>query len=284
MATGLLVLAWGSTFTSIKVSLQGVPPMLLAGGRCLVGGILIASVAVIARREPRLRDNLVPYAGLALLNVVGFFGLQTLAIEFLPSGYASVLIYLQPVFTVLLAAPLLGETLGFARLAGVLIAFIGVVVVSLHPDGEVSTWGVVLGIVAAGCWAFGTIAAKRFSPRLEPLWAVALPLVAGGAALTLVAGVTGDLTVDPSGRVAFGVAWTTLVGTAVAWLIWMRLVSTGEVGTVAVSICLVPVVAVVMGWAVLGETLGWPLAVGTALVCAGVLIVNREAAAPLAGP
>ena len=97
--------------------------------------------------------------------------------------------------------------------------------VSLHPDGEVSTWGVVLGVVAAGCWAFGTIAAKRFSPRLEPLWAVALPLVAGGAALTLFAGVIGDLDVDPSGRVAFGVAWTTLVGTAMAWLIWMGLVS-----------------------------------------------------------
>ena len=278
VANAVLVLAWGSTFTSIKVSLQGVPPMLLAGGRCLAGGIIIASVAMIAHRAPRLRDNLVPYAVLTLLNVVGFFGLQTLAIEYLPSGYASVLIYLQPVFTVLLAAPLLGEPLGPARLAGVLTAFIGVVVVSLQPSGDVSTWGVVLGIVAAGCWALGTIAAKRFSPRLELLWAVALPLVAGGAALTLFAGVTGDLAVDPSGRVAFAVAWTTLVGTAIAWLIWMRLVSGGQAGTVAVSIFLVPPLAVVLGWAVLGETLGWSLAVGTALVCAGVLIVNRQTA------
>ena len=276
LATGLLVLAWGSTFTSIKVSLEGVPPMLLAGGRCLAGGLLIASVAVIAHRAPRLRVNLVPYAALTLLNVVGFFGLQTVAIEFLPSGYASVLIYLQPVFTVLLAAPLLGEPLGLARLAGALTAFIGVVVVSLHPGGDVSTWGVVLGVVAAGCWAFGTIAAKHYSPRLEPLWAVALPLVAGGAALTLFAGVTGDVGVDPSGRVAVAVVWTTLVGTAMAWLIWMGLVSAGEAGTVAVSIFLVPPVAVVLGWALLGETVGWSLVVGTALVCAGVLIVNRR--------
>ena len=66
-----------------------------------------------------------------------------------------------------------------------------------------------------------------------------------------------------------------LVGTALAWLLWMHLVTTGEVGRVAVSIFLVPVVAVLLGWAVLDEQLGWPLVAGTLLVCAGVYAVNR---------
>lgn len=273
-ATAVLILAWGSTFTSIKVSLEGCPPMLLAGGRCVVGGALVALVAALLGRRPGLRGNLAPYAALALLNVVGFFGLQTLAIDHLPSGFASVLLYVQPVLTVLLAAPFLGDRLTASRLVGALTAFVGVAVVSLDPGRGVSVLGVLLGTAAAVCWSLGTVTAKRVAPRVEPLWAVALPLVAGGAALSVVAGFTGDTSIDASGRVVVALVWTTLVGTTLAWLLWMYLVADGDVGRVAVSIFLVPVVAVVLGWWVLDESVGWSLAVGTALVCAGVLLVN----------
>ena len=102
--------------------------------------------------------------------MIGFFGLQTLAIDHLPSGYASLLLYLQPVLTVLLAAPLLGEALTPARLVGALTAFVGVAVVSLHPDRTVTTVGIALGVAAAVCWSLGTITAKRVRPRVEPLW------------------------------------------------------------------------------------------------------------------
>ena len=59
-----------------------------------------------------------------------------------------------------------------------------------------------------------------------------------------------------------------------AWLLWMFLVTSGDVGRVAVSIFLVPVVAVALGWWLLDETVGWSLVIGTVLVCAGVLLVN----------
>jgi drug/metabolite transporter (DMT)-like permease len=270
----VLILAWGSTFASIKVSLEGCPPMLLAGGRCVIGGALIALVAIMLGRRPGLRGNLGPYAALALLNVIGFFGLQTLAIDHLPSGYASLLLYLQPVLTVLLAGPLLGEALTPARLVGALTAFAGVAVVSFHPDRTVTTVGIALGVAAAVCWSLGTITAKRVRPRVEPLWAVALPLVAGGAVLSLVAAATGETSVDWSGRVTVALVWTTLVGTTLAWLLWMFLVTSGDVGRVAVSIFLVPVVAVALGWWLLDETVGWSLVIGTVLVCGGVLLVN----------
>jgi drug/metabolite transporter (DMT)-like permease len=64
------------------------------------------------------------------------------------------------------------------------------------------------------------------------------------------------------------------VGTTLAWLLWMWLVSGGDVGRVAVSIFLVPVVAVLLGWWLLDEEVGWTLVAGTVLVCAGVLLVN----------
>ena len=273
--TALLILAWGSTFTSIKIALEGCPPLVLAATRCLVGGGLLALVALAAGRRPGLRSNLGPYAVLALLNVVGFFGLQVLAIDHLDSGYASVLLYLQPVITVLLARPLLGDPLGPARVVGALTAFAGVAVVSLRHDGEVSSYGIALAVATAFCWSLGTIAVKRTASRVEPLWAVALPLLSGGTLLAAAAAVAGTDGLDLTPRVGAAVVWTTLVGTALAWLLWMHLVTTGEVGRVAVSIFLVPVVAVVLGWLLLDEQLGWPLVVGTVMVCAGVFAVNR---------
>lgn len=273
--TALLILAWGSTFTSIKIALEGCPPLVLAATRCLVGGGLLALVALAAGRRPGLRSNLGPYAVLALLNVVGFFGLQVLAIDHLDSGYASLLLYLQPVITVLLARPLLGDPLGPARVVGALTAFAGVAVVSLRHDGEVSSYGIALAVATAFCWSLGTIAVKRTASRVEPLWAVALPLLSGGTLLAAAAAVAGSDGLDLTPRVGAAVVWTTLVGTALAWLLWMHLVTTGEVGRVAVSIFLVPVVAVVLGWLLLDEQLGWPLVVGTVMVCAGVFAVNR---------
>ena len=273
--TALLILAWGSTFTSIKIALEGCPPLVLAATRCLVGGGLLALVALAAGRRPGLRSNLGPYAVLALLNVVGFFGLQVLAIDHLDSGYASLLLYLQPVITVLLARPLLGDPLGPARVVGALTAFAGVAVVSLRHDGEVSSYGIALAVATAFCWSLGTIAVKRTASRVEPLWAVALPLLSGGILLAAAAAVAGSDGLDLTPRVGAAVVWTTLVGTALAWLLWMHLVTTGEVGRVAVSIFLVPVVAVVLGWLLLDEQLGWPLVVGTVMVCAGVFAVNR---------
>ncbi|MEO6509418.1 MAG: DMT family transporter [Nocardioides sp.] len=273
-ATALLILAWGSTFASVKVSLEGCPPMLLAGARCLVGGLLVAVVAVLLGRRPGVRGNVGPYAALTVFNVVGFLGLQALAIDHLPSGTASVLLYLQPVLTVLLAAPLLGDRLTAPRLAGALTAFVGVAVVSLHPDSAVSALGVTLGVACAVFWSLGTITAKRSAGRVEPLFAVCLPLVVGGLLLSAYAVLAGQTSVDWSGRVGFSLAWTTLVGTTLAWLLWMWLVSSGDVGRVAVSIFLVPVVAVLLGWWLLDEEVGWTLVAGTVLVCAGVLLVN----------
>ena len=133
-ATVVLILAWGSTFASIKVSLEGCPPMLLAGGRCVIGGALIALVAVMLGRRPGLLGNLAPYAALTLLNVIGFFGLQPVAYPPPAVGVRVAAAVPQPVLTVLLAAPLLGDALTPARLIGALTAFAGVAVVSLHPD------------------------------------------------------------------------------------------------------------------------------------------------------
>ncbi len=275
----LLVLAWGSTFAAVKVGLDGAPPLLFGGIRSVLGGTLMVVLALARSGPPRLRESWPAYAVLTLLNVVLFVSLQTLAILELPSGLASVLIYLQPVLTGVLAAPLLGESLTWLKVVGLLVGFAGIVVVSAGAiEGDVSGLGVAYAVAGALVWSLGTIAFKRYADRVDVWWAVALPFLVGGLLMTLVGGAVEGTAITWSGEFVVAFAYSAVVGTALSWSLWFGLVGSGEAGRVASYIFFVPLVSLVIGAVYLHETMGPSLLAGAALVIVGVHLVNRRPA------
>lgn len=277
----ILILAWGSTFAAIKVGLESSPPILFVGLRSVIGGLAVAVLAATHGRPTRIREHLGGYALITLLNVVGFFYVQTLAIQHLPSGLAAVLIYLQPVLTGVLAAPLLGERLTVLKLVGLGLGFGGIVVVSVGAvGGDVSGLGIGLAVLAALLWSLGTIAFKRESERVDAIWAVAISFLSGGVLLTVVGAVTEGIAIDWSLRFTLALAFASLVGTALAWALWFGLVATGEASRAAAYIFFVPLVSLLIGAVLLGERLGVSLLIGSALVVLGVFLVNRETSDP----
>ena len=273
-----LILAWGTTFAAIKIGLDHAPPLLFAGIRSVIGALALVPVAVALGRSARVRQHWAAYAVLTLLNVVGFFTLQTLAIDALPSGLAAVLIYLQPVLTGVLAGPLLGERVGRVALVGLLLGFGGIVAVSVGAiRGHVSVGGVLLAVAAALVWSLGTIATKRYASVVDGWWAVSISFGAGGVVMTLAGlGIEGS-TIDWSGGFLAALAYSALIGTALAWGLWFALVASGEATKAAALIFFVPLVSVAVGSLVLGEELSWSLVLGAALVVLGVWLVNRPA-------
>jgi len=269
----LLVLAWGSTFAAVKVGLDSAPPVLFGGLRSVLGGAVMVALAFARSGRPSLRDSWLPYAVLTLLNVVLFFTLQTLAILELPSGLAAVLIYLQPVLTGVLAAPLLGESLTARKIAGLLLGFAGIVVVSAGAfRGHASLLGVGYAVVGA----LGTIAFKRYAGQVDAWWGVGLPFLVGGVLLTVGGAAVEGTDVVWSGEFVAAFLYASLVGTALSWSLWFGLVSSGEAGRAASYIFFVPLVSLVIGAVFLGETLGVSLLAGAALVILGVYLVNRR--------
>ena len=158
MAFGLLVLFWGSAFSVVKVGLEYSPPMLFAGLRTLMGGLVILLAAVVWGGSPHLRRDWPVFLLLAAFNVVFFFGFQTLAVLYLPSGTAAVLEYLQPMLVGLLAWMILGESLSLAKIVGLIVGFSGIVAVSAGSIiGNISPAGVAFGAGSAFSWALGTV-------------------------------------------------------------------------------------------------------------------------------
>ncbi len=280
LAFAVLVLAWSSSFSVVKVGLDYAPPVLFAGLRTLLSGIIMTAVALAWGGNPNLRRDWRVFAYLGIFNVVLFIGAQTFAVLYLPSGTAAVLIYLQPILVGVLAWTVLGEPLTATKVFGLLLGFAGIVAVSsaglLDAAGEVTLVGVVSGVASALFWALGTVGFKKYEARISTLWAVALPFLLGGAVLTTL-GLSLERLSDISwtGPLVSSVLYSAFVGTGLAWLLFFGLVRAGEASRVASFIFVVPLAAVVIGAVLLDETLGLPLLAGAALIVSGIYLVNR---------
>lgn len=285
LAFVFLILFWSSAFGAIKVSLEYAPPILFAGMRTLLCGLVVALAALVWGGRANLRRDWPIYLLLAVLNVVLFMGLQTFTILYMPSGSAAVVIYLQPILVGLASYLVLSEQLSAAKVVGLVLGFSGVVVVSagsLSGSSLGTPLGVAFGLGSALSWTLGTVYFKWYGERLSTLWAVAVPFSAGGVVLTGL-----GLVLEPLSGISWTVTYaasflyTALVGTALAWMLWLRLVKAGEASRVSAYVFFVPLASVLLGAIFLSETLSPWLLAGAALVICGIYLVNKQ---PTGGP
>ncbi len=280
LAFVFLVICWGSAFAVIKVGLGYSPPVLFAGTRTLLCGAVMALAALVWGGGANLKRDWPVYLLLAVFNVALFMGLQTFTILYMPSGSAAVVIYLQPILVGLLAYLMLGEPLSATKVLGLLLGFTGVVAVSVGSFSEVSLvtpLGVAFGIGSALSWALGTVFFKRYGERLSMLWAVAATFLLGGIVLTSL-GLALESFSEITWNRIFIASWlySALVGTALAWMLWLGLVRDDEASRVAAYVFFVPLVSVLLGALFLGEILNALLLLGAALVVTGIYLVNSK--------
>jgi drug/metabolite transporter (DMT)-like permease len=209
-------------------------------------------------------------------------GLQTLTILHMPSGSAAVVIYLQPILVGLASYLVLGEQLSVAKVVGLVLGFSGVVAVSagsLSGSSLGTPLGVAFGIGSALSWTLGTVYFKRYGEKLSTLWAVAVPFSAGGIVLTGLGLVLEPLSgISWTGTYVASFLYTALVGTALAWILWLGLVKAGEASRVSAYVFFVPLASVLLGAVFLGEALSPWLLAGAVLVVCGIYLVNKQSA------
>ena len=114
-------------------------------------------------------------------------------------------------------------------MVGLVIGFAGIVLVSTGAlGGHISTDGVTYAVVGAVVWAIGTIAFKRNQDKVDHLWAVAIPFVAGGLVLTMIGAITEGFAIAWTARFVAALIYASLIGTALAWGLWLGLVASDE--------------------------------------------------------
>lgn len=274
----VLVLLWGVSFAIYKIALRDAPPLLFAGIRTLLGGLVILVIALAQGRKPHLIRHFPIYFISAVFNVVLFFGLQTVGLNDLPAGLFSVLIYLEPVLVGFLAWLWLKESMTWQKIVGLICGFGGVAAISVHSlTSHLSVVGVVIGIMTAIFWSIGTVYSKRAQEKIDTMWLLAIQFLIGGIIITA----TGSATEPWS-----SVHWTSsfilatlfggFLGIAISWMIWFRLVATGDASRVAAFTFFVPLISVLTSVLFLGERLSIWLFVGLILIVGGIYLTNRR--------
>jgi probable blue pigment (indigoidine) exporter len=276
----ITALGWGLNWPATKYLLEQCPPLTARGIAGIVASLALAGIAALRGETlivPRqLRWRLV---GLALLNVSAWMGLTTLSLVWLNAGEAATLAYTMPVWTALLAWPVLGEKLVLRRIVALVLGVCGIVVL-LGGNGfgadAAKLPGVGIALAAAMLFALGTVLGKRSPLNMTPIamtaWQVGIGcIVLLGASLVLEH--PHLLEMRWFGWAAL--SYTAAVSLGICYITWFAALRRLEAGTAAIGTLLTPIIGVVASAISLGEPLLLPQFASLALVVTGIILAVR---------
>ena len=283
----IVYVVWGSTYLAIRVGVETMPPLLMAAARSLVAGLIMFPLGLRRRRSAPLASRWpsraqwrwCATAGVLLLVGQGVVGVAERTI---PSGLAALLVATVPLWLLGLDAGLNHARLGLAPLAGLLLGLVGVALLSSlgGGSGPVSIAGVLTVVGAAGLWALGTMTARRGTFPASPVLATGMELLAGGAALLVLAAATGEFgsvhLSHVSARSWIALGYLIVIGSIVAFSAYGIAIRTLPTATVATYAYVNPVIAVLLGALILGEQLTPAMIGGGILVVGAVVLVVRR--------
>jgi drug/metabolite transporter (DMT)-like permease len=283
LAVGVTLLLWASAFVAIRHLGHSFSPGALSLGRLVVGSLALGvAMALRGWVRPRARD----WVGLVVIGVL-WFGVYNVALNAgerrVDAGTAAMLIQLSPVLVAVLAAVFLGERATAALGAGLLVAFAGVVLISVSTSGHGhrDPWGVLLCLVSAAAYAVSLIFQKPLVARLPAVQVTWTACTVGALACLPFAG---DLVRETAHAGTSDVLWVVYLGvfpTAIAFSTYAFALSFMSAGRLSVTTYLVPPITVVMSWAFLSEAPPVMAYVGGVLALAGVALARRRPKARL---
>lgn len=278
LGIAFVVVVWGSVWPIYKIALEYTPPVLFAGMRSLLGGILFSIILIPKWRKIRFKDTWHIYLISSIFNVMIFYGVQSIGLQYLPSGLYSVIVYLQPVLVVFLAWWWLKENLSRRKIIGIVLGFAGVVFVSLEGmTGSVSSLGILLALITGVGWAIGTVYVKKTSGFVNGLWLVAIQNIIGGIILCGFGAVFENSdSIQWNGAFVACLFYGAIFGVVGAFVVYFKLMNSGDSGMVGSYTFLVPLISVLLGTVFLDEPFTVTLFVGLLLILLSIYLINMR--------
>ncbi|MGB2629567.1 MAG: EamA family transporter [Candidatus Acidiferrum sp.] len=283
LAFASIYIIWGSTYLAIRYAVETIPPLYTAGFRHLLAGSVLLAWALAKGMRPTA-------AQLRASVVIAFFfflvghGSLHWAERVVPSGQASLLIAIEPIFVFLLSS----VTARTLRLNGMLVtgillglAGVGVLASGAAPDSVTrgNMLGTIAVLVGAFSWSVGIIYSRKSRLSGNPLLLSALSLLSGAAMLIVTGTLVGEGRDFSIGQVTArsGAAFAYLVvfGSIVAFTCYNWLLEHYSPTLVSTHTYVNPVVAVLLGWAYGGEAMTVKVVVAATMVVGAVVLVDR---------
>jgi drug/metabolite transporter (DMT)-like permease len=272
---------WGSSYLFIKLAVDDFGTFTLVALRLVVGAALLWTVVRLAHqplpRERRIYGHLLV---MAIINITIPFLLITWAEQSVESSLAAILTSPVPLFAIVLSAIFLAdEPMRVNGVVGLVVGFVGVVIVTsrgLTGAGSSITGEIAL-LGAAFSYAAGAVYSRRnvrgIAPMIPAVFRVTFAAIITG---TIAVSFEHPWTATPDTQAIFSILWLGILGSGVAYLFVFRLFAHWGATRTTLVAYLLPVVGIVLGYLVLDEPIDARLIFGTALVIAGVGLVNSR--------
>lgn len=274
----VLSVLWGGTFIFVKEALPALPPLTLTLARCAIAALVLAPAVLVLGYKPPPRSQWRDFAVMALLNNVIPFGVIFWGQTMIPSGLAAVANATTPLMALLVARLLAGEALGQNKLIGVLLGMAGVAVLvgpsALAGDNS-SALGV--GLVMVGTLSYGLsgLWGRRFKSS-PPVVSSLSQLTAATLMLVPIAGVADRFWMLPMPplNVIVAVLALGIVSTALAYILFFRIMADAGSNNVMLVTLLIPISAITAGALHFGERLSINHFAGAAIIALSLLVID----------
>ena len=280
----IVYILWGSTYLGIRVAVQegsGFPPMIMSATRVFAGSLLLLGIARFFQKQKfqLTKDELIPLliSGLALWW--GGNGLVAIAEVTVPSGFAALIISCTPIWVAIIESMIDKKRPSILLVFSLLIGLAGIAALNwptIRFGNFNYLWGSVLLVLAGLSWGAGSIYQKRKDIKSSPEVRSALQQFFGGIALFVTSYIIGEPHINPTPSAWWAWVYLIVFGSVVAFTSFIKALQLLPSNIVFTYAYVNPLVAVILGFIVLGESITlWTLA-GMTLVIVGVFGVFKD--------
>ncbi len=285
VAFALLYVLWGSTYLAMRVIVRDMPPYVAGAVRYLSAGpIMLAACALLGRKISLTRRDLGRLLVISILLLsIGNIGVLWGEV-YVPSGLASLIVALVPIWVVIIEAWIFRAGRMTARgLIGLAIGIVGLLVL-LWPRissgthlGRLELLGSSILAVGSFFWALGSVFSHRFSLTVDVFASAAWQMTLAGAINGVIALVTGQFQrTHWTSSALSGIAYLVVFGSWIGYSAYIYLLEHVPTPKVATYAYVNPIVAVFLGWIILHEQVDVFMLAGTAIIIASVALVNTS--------
>ena len=275
LALLVLSLTWGYTWVLAKQGLTYAPPFAFAAERCVGGALTLILVLKLIGRPLKLVAP-GPTLAIGLTQVAGFMVFQTWALVEGGPGKTAVLIFTMPIWTLLMAWPLLGERVRGKQWLAAASTLIGLLLIIEPWDMHSSLFSKFLGLMAALCWATGTILIKRLrsTTPVDLLTLTAWQMILGAVPLVVLSLVVTERPTDWTLSYMGILAFMSIGSTAMCWWLWIYILDRVPAWEASLSVLGTPVVAILSSRLTFGEEFKTSEVAGILLIGTGLALLS----------
>jgi drug/metabolite transporter (DMT)-like permease len=271
----ILSVAWGYAWVLSKQALNYAPPLAFAAERS-IGGALALLLALKLMGKPLKLVAPGPTLAIGLVQITFFMLFSIWALVEGGPGKTAVLIFTMPIWTLLLAWPFLGERIRGKQWLAAASTFIGLLLIIEPWNMHTSLFSKFLGVMAAICWAIGTVLVKRLraSQQVDLLSMTAWQMLLGAVPLVVLAMIIPERPTDWSATYIGILAFMSVISTAMCWWLWITLLDRVPAWEASLSVLGTPVVAIVSSRLMLGEEFKFSEVAGIVLIGTGLALLS----------